>query len=75
MKMWSHLGVLVLIGLIATPAMSQDETDYMNPPRVFSVAAWTGWAYDNKGVAFYFRKDRPGADKDAVFRIDVYKPR
>lgn len=162
------LGVIMLIGLIATPAMSQDETDYMitpgyaiggisvgmdlslaitvlgrpsvsraatgpsalpvpagareylwpnglvimaahnavytiemvenfhyflpnqlhngvsgkdvraamgNPPRVISAAAWTGWAYDDKGVAFYFRQERLSPDKAAVVRIDVYKPR
>ncbi len=167
-QMRSLLGVIVLICLVATPAMSQDETDYMitpgyaiggisvgmdlglaltvlgrppvsraatgpsaipipagareylwpnglvimaahnivyvvelvenahyflpnqlhngvsrsdvraamgKPRRVFSTGASTGWAYDDKGVAFYFRQDRLGPDKDAVVRIDVYKPR
>lgn len=45
-----------------------------NPPRVMATAAWTGWAYDDRGVAFYLRNDRADLDADVVFRIDVYKP-
>lgn len=46
-----------------------------SPPRIVSTPAWTGWAYDDKGVAFYFHTDHSRVDEAAVFRIDVYKPR
>jgi hypothetical protein len=45
-----------------------------NPPRVVATASWTGWAYDDRGVAFYLRNDSAGPDAGVVFRIDVYKP-
>ncbi len=45
-----------------------------NPSRIVSTAAWIGWAYDEMGVAFYFRHDPSRPDERAVVRIDVYRP-